>query len=237
MTRMDSKLSRSVLTVALALAAAVLPWPTAATAEIIDLLPLETFEGTFPPAGWAVTNGAPGYVVWHRSDVSPNYGATQDPPITGLHAYAESYPAYCGYAYDTELITPPFSTENIDAGPITVSFDYQYWVYSSEALTVDYRIGAGPWVPLESLVSYGGYTAVSHQIDITGTIGYPDVQLRWRYYNTGAGCDWWTNLDNIRVQAYVPSLTQEIPTLGTWGLALLALVLAGFGVMVLRRHV
>jgi hypothetical protein len=236
MTRMDSKLSHSVLAVALALAATVLACPTGARAEIVDLLPLETFEGAFPPAGWAVTNGAPGYVAWHRSDVSPNYGATQDPPISGLHAYAESYPAFCGYPYDTELITPAFSTENIGAGPVTVSFDYQYWVYSTEALTVDYRIGAGPWVPLESLVSYGGYAVVSHQIDITGTIGYPDVQLRWRYYNAGSGCDWWTNLDNIRVQAYVPSLTQEIPTLGTWGLALLALVLAGFGVMALRRH-
>jgi hypothetical protein len=115
---------------------------SAVIAEGTTLLPLETFDGTFPPTGWSVTNDNGGPVVWHRSDQYPNFGAAQPLPISGLHAHAESYPAYCGYSYDTSLITPPFST--IGVRNIELRFDYQFWVYNSEVLALDYRIGAGP---------------------------------------------------------------------------------------------
>lgn len=140
-----------------------------ASAQLIS----ENFEGTWPPTGWTITEDDPNYdyVVWHRNDQSPNYGASQPAPISGYHAYAESYPAYCGYSYDTSLITPAFST--VGMTNIELKFDYQFWVYSTEHLALEYRIGAGPWILLEDLPSTGGYKAVTHIVDISVTSGNP----------------------------------------------------------------
>jgi hypothetical protein len=155
----------------------------------------ENFEGTFPPTGWTVTNEDGGPVVWHRSDQAPNYGVGIPLPMSGYFAYAESYPAYCGFSYDTSIVSPAFSTVGINR--VMVQFDFQYWVYSTEYLALDYRIGADPWVNIENLPSIGGYTAQTRLIDISATAGNPSVQLRWRYYNLSAGCDWWASIDNV----------------------------------------
>jgi hypothetical protein len=197
---------------------------SAVAVESATLLPLETFDGTFPPAGWSVTNDDGGPVVWHRSDQTPNTGAAQPLPISGLHAYAESFPAYCGYSYDTSLITPPFSTMGMTN--IELRFDYQFWVYSSEVLALDYRIGAGPWTHLEDLSKTGTFIVQSHVVDISVTAGHPTVQLRWRYYNPGAGCDYWTNIDNVEIVG--SGTTEAVPTLTEWGMIIFA-VLAGLG--------
>lgn len=227
---------RAAWAAALALTAGALVLAPAASAQTVQVLPLEQFEGTFPPDGWAVTNDDPpgGPVLWHRSDATPNYGAADYAPFSGFTAYAESYPAYCGYSYDTSLVTPAFSTEGIPGGPLWVVFDYQYWLYSSEVLALDYRIGAGPWTNVTNLASLGGYTGQTMQIDISAALGYADVQLRWRYYNLGSGCDWWTNVDNVYVFAEVPP--QAIPAASTWGLVLIGALTAGFALIALRRR-
>jgi hypothetical protein len=201
-----------------------------ALAQNIVIVPLETFEGSFPPAGWSVINDG-GPVVWHQSDASPNYGAGSYSPLSGLTAYAESYPAYCGYAYDTSLVSPEFSTEGMEV--VKLRFAFQYWVYSTEYLALDYRIDGGPWVHIENLPSLGGYTAETREVDLSFAAGNPSVQVRWRYYNPGSGCDWWTQIDNVEVVGSTPYL---VPTVQTWGLVLLALLLAGFGVAVNRRN-
>lgn len=206
---------------------------SAVAAESATLIPLETFDGTFPPTGWSVTNDNGGPVVWHRSDQLPYYGASQPLPISGLHAYAESYPAYCGYSYDTSLVTPAFST--IGMTNIEVRFDYQYYVYSSEFLALDYRIGAGPWINITNLSSLGGYTVQSQVVDISMTSGNPSVQLRWRYYNTGSGCDWWTNIDNVQVVGF-SSRQQSIPTLTEWGMIIFAGLAGLVAVYYMRRQ-
>lgn len=227
---------RAAWVAALALTAGALLLAPAVSAQAVQVLPLEQFEGTFPPDGWAVTNDDPpgGPVLWHRSDTAPNYGAADYAPFSGFTAYAESYPAYCGYSYDTSLITPAFSTEGIIGGPLWVTFDYQYWVYSNEYLALDYRIGAGPWTNVTNLASLGGYTGQSMQIAIDDALGYPAVQLRWRYYNTSVGCDWWTNVDNVQVFAEVPA--QAIPAASTWGLVLIGALTAGYALIALRRR-
>jgi len=200
-----------------------------ASAQIIS----ENFEGTFPPSGWSVTEDDPSYsyVVWHRNDQAPTYGASQSSPISGFHAYAESYPAFCGYSYDTSLVTPPFSTMGMTN--IELQFYYQYWVYSSDFLALDYRIGAGPWIHLENLPSTGGYTASSRVVDISVTSGNPSVQLRWRYYNTGSGCDWWTNIDNVVI---LNTSKVAVPTLTQWGMIIFILLAGLVAVYYLRRQ-
>jgi hypothetical protein len=172
-----------------------------ATTSQAQLIFSENFEGAFPPTGWSVINDDGGPVVWHRSDVAPHYGVPGPSPLSGYYAYAESYPAYCGFSYDTSLISPPFSTVGRDK--VEVRFDFQYWVYSSEYLALDYRIGAGPWVNLETLPSIGGYTAQTRIVDISVTAGNPSVQLRWRYYNLGSGCDWWASIDNVVINEFI----------------------------------
>jgi len=61
-----------------------------------------------------------------------------------------------------------------------------------------------------------------------------DVQLRWRYDNSGSGCDWWTNVDNVYVFAEVPA--QAIPAASTWGLVLIGALTAGYFLTALRRR-
>jgi hypothetical protein len=198
------------------------------TANAAFPLVSENFEGTFPPSGWEVTEDDPtySYVVWHRSDQSPNYAAGSiQPPISGFFAYAESYPAYCGYSYDTSLISPSFSTVGMDA--VEVQFDFQFWKYSSESMDLDYRIGAGPWVNLETLPSIGGYTPQTRIVDISVTKGNPSVQLRWRYYyNSGSTCDWWASIDNVVI--YEPNSKVAVPIMSRLGMIIFT-ILAGLG--------
>jgi hypothetical protein len=162
----------------------------------------EDFEGDWPPPGWTVTRDEPGYtlIVWHRSDQYPYNGANPGPPISGLHAYAESY-YYCGASkYDTSLVTPSFSTLGMDS--VEVRFDYQYSQNITDTLTLQYSLNDGnTWVTLETLPNTGPSTVQSRTVDISVTGGNPNVQLRWRYYwNYSAPmCDWWTSLDNIQV--------------------------------------
>src|SRR3972149_5826005 len=69
----------------------------------------EDFSGAWPNGGnpsngWTMLNDSGGNVYWHRSDQAPTYGANQGSPISGLHAYAESYPLNCDdSAYATSL--------------------------------------------------------------------------------------------------------------------------------------
>jgi hypothetical protein len=167
-------------------------------AQTMQLL-YQDFETDWPPANWTVTDDVvDSPVVWHRSDQPPNYGANLGDPISGYHAYAESWPAYEGSTYDTSLVSPPFNTVGMDS--VELRFDYQYWVYQTDHLDLEYSIdGGASWVTLENLASNGGYAAQSHTVDISVTRGNPSVQLRWRYYNLGYGYDWWTNIDNIQV--------------------------------------
>ena len=193
----------------------------------------ENFNGTFPPAGWTVAQDL-GPVVWHRSDTSPNNGVVGGlpSPMSGYAAYAESFPAYCGNSYDTSLISPPFSTEGMTQ--VQLQFDYQYWVWDTEFLDVDYRIGGGSWINLESLLSIGGYSAQTHTIDISMVAGNPSVQIRFRYYNLGSGCDWWATIDNVLVD--VPPPPTPVPTLGEWGLMILASFLGGISIQHIRKR-
>jgi hypothetical protein len=180
----------------------------------VNLLPLQDFEGDFPPAGWAVLNDYGGPVVWHRSDQYPigQWGDAAPPPMSSYTAYVESYPAYCGYLYDTSLVSPAFSTEDMKS--VEVQFDFQYWVYSYEFLDLDYSIDYGPWVTLESLPSIGGYVAEHRTVDISVTKGNPNVRLRWRYYNLTSACDWWASIDNVSVLG-LPSCIESFISQGT----------------------
>jgi hypothetical protein len=161
---------------------------------VTETLLSENFDGTFPPAGWSVTNDNGGPVVWHRSDASPNYYAL---PSSGYSAYSESYPAYCGYSYDTSLVSPSFSTVDMDS--VELKFDYEFWKYSSEYLALDYRIGGGSWINLENLTNNGFTLIEDYTVDISVTKGNSNVQLRWRYYNLSSGCDWGVNIDDVQV--------------------------------------
>ncbi len=112
----------------------------------------------------------------------------------------------------------------MDMDSVGLQFDYQYWVYSTEFLSLDYRIGGGSWVHLQNLASQGGYTLINdYNVDISITQDNPAVQLRWRYYNLSNGCDWWVNIDDVQVSGVTNSVpeptTMLLLGLGLMGLA------------------
>ena len=184
------------------------------TEETFDQGGAPSVPGTWSlvSGNWTVTedDASYSYVYWHRSDQSPTYGASQGAPISGLHAYAESYPAYCGYSYDTSLVSPSFATTGMRE--VIARFAYQYWVYSSEFLHLDYRIGSGSWVTAENLASNGGYAPAWKNVDMTAARGQGSVQIRFRYANLGSGCDWWTNVDNVSMVCAVDAAAvEELP--------------------------
>lgn len=169
-----------------------------------------SFDGsTFPPMGWTVTNGVSGSpVVWQANTA---WGEGNYTGGAGKAAAADSnlaYP-YMG-TYDTSLVTPPINVSDLGSD-LTLHFLLNYQQYQSSALDVDISLdGAKTWTTVQHITSNQGtiygLPGASDQIDLAKYIptGTKTFELRWRYYDLGAGFDWYAQVDSIGIGECVP---------------------------------
>lgn len=164
----------------------------------------EAFEGgTFPPAGWTLTNsGTDG--VWENlnhngvCDFSSSYPYTNQTGGTGLCADANS--DCWGYGMDAAMITPAFSL----AGPSYLSAQLQFKSDfrdsdNSDQGWVDVTTDGSTWHNLLYFDHQSYRGPDTRTLDLTPYLGQASVKVRFRYL--APAWDWWWMVDDVAVSA------------------------------------
>ncbi len=172
----------------------------------------QDFNGSFPPAGWRVTNAVGGSrVVWksNRDWSDGNYTGG-----TGMAATVDSNRAGVGSgAYDTALISPPIPVTRLRASPL-LRYRVNYQEFDSEQLDVAISVDGGDtWTNLSQLTASQGalyeLPGASEQLDLgpyLPTSG--SIRIRWRYHTPANGDDWYAQIDDVIIGS---SACQPIP--------------------------
>ena len=154
----------------------------------------ESFEGSFPPAGWTVQNFG-GTCVW---DSTANTGYPNHTGGTGQAADANSDNCGSGTTMDTMLVSPAIDLSL--AGTASVSFLTDY--YPFQATDAGYvgvsTNGGNSW---SLLYVYSGTTRITEKrvLDLSAFVGNKDVRLAFEY--VAPGWDWWWQIDDVTVLA------------------------------------
>jgi hypothetical protein len=158
-------------------------------------------EGSFPPAGWTVTNPLDGNVVWELASQQPTdtdnwTGGTGDAAAADSNDNNES-----GDPFDTSLVTPPIAVTSLD-GATVLKYKANYQGFN-DALDLDISTDGGDsWTNISHWTS--SYGSLLHtpgeevQLDLAPYLpGSGNFQLRWRYYNLYGGWDWYAQIDDV----------------------------------------
>lgn len=201
----------------------------------------ETFDSGIP-AGWAVVDNAGSGVQWTNLVGCGEAGNFTDG--SGDLACVSS-DLFGSAEFDTELRTPVIDLSSYIA-PATLTFDSNYQNFLAlDFFDVDVSTNgaAGPWTNLLTWnEDHGTFRATPGEpvnLDIASVVGQANVMFRFHYYDPNTGdFDWYAQVDNVVVSATTGSGPPpvEVPTLSEIGLGGLALLLAGAGLLVLRRQ-
>jgi hypothetical protein len=156
----------------------------------------EDFEGTFPPAGWTLTDTGTPACPWFQTD-----GASMAAFVsggTGQGAAIDADACGSGGTYNASLVSAPIDLTGY--GQATLNFDLSYRHLSALNLTVDVSTDGGTtWTPVQSYSASVGYPGapVAQEIDLSA---YADqtIQIRWNWVS---GWTWWAWIDNVEVVA------------------------------------
>jgi hypothetical protein len=168
----------------------------------------ESFEGSFPPAGWAVSNsttGCTGIPEWTNTDPGGRGNLTGG---VGLFAIADSDSCGSGSVMNTEMRTPALDFTCL-INPLVI-YSTDYYDLSSTAdldLSTD---GGGTWT---NLLAWGGSShrgPLQVEQAFTGA-GLPNVMLRWHYVGESG---WWWEVDDVVITACAPVVTPGPAPLG-----------------------
>lgn len=205
--------------------------------EEITVLSTEGFEGSFPPAGWTVSNSTSGcgngYPGWNNSDPGARGNLTG---ASGLFAIADSDNCGSSVSMNAEIWTPPIDLTNLVAPEVAFNLDY-YRLGDTATLDLSTN-GGSSWSNIYTWTgSARGPRSFSAPFAGDGQAG---AIVRWHYVS---GWDWWWQIDDVTVTACQPTggvepgpTVLEIPTLSKAGFALLGLLLAGAAFLLLRRR-
>ncbi len=185
---------------------------TATTQAVAPPLPLEGFEGAFPPAGWTVVDYDGMGGVWLRND---GYGNANLAGGIGFCADADS-DSWFGPGVNTGL-----RTHAIDLSAYTTAsmdFDQSYnditpggGDYSEILVSTD---GGGTWTQIlfqdEDHSPWGPGEHVTLSLDAFA--GAPNVIIEFHYDDSN--WDWWWMIDNVIVyEPTVSSNTAQVETI------------------------
>jgi len=160
------------------------------TATPVQPLPLEQFEGAFPPAGWSVINYG-GTHVWQRNDYygTPNWAGT------GFCADADSDAAGMGSVMNTGLRTPSFSLGGYSSAQLEFGMDYYIWSgneYGDVRVSTD---GGATWDVIAHYTT--DLWGVHISLDLTAYVGNPSVIVEFLYGNANYDYSW--EIDDVEV--------------------------------------
>lgn len=149
------------------------------------------------PSGWSIVDGYRDGNTWN----SENPGNRTSKHWNGTFMIVDCRNPST-YEMDEQLVS-----HSIDCSPyerIILSFSHYFcsWpIGKAEIGEVNVRVDAGPW---QTVARYQGADAEGVVgIDISQIAArQPDVQLRWRYYNTNR--DWYWGIDNVSITGVMP---------------------------------
>ncbi|MDN5856808.1 MAG: carboxypeptidase-like regulatory domain-containing protein, partial [Actinomycetia bacterium] len=161
--------------------------------------------GTFPPAGWTVTNPVSGNTVWVLASSYANNNGNYTGG-SGDAADADSNNTnISGDPYDTRLITPPIAVADVGTSPVVNFLENYIDIGNDDAADVDISTdGGATWTTvLHQTTDCGslyGLPGCSKSLDLTSYLsGATSFQLRFRYYNLTGGWDWYWQVDDISI--------------------------------------
>ncbi len=169
----------------------------------------EGFDLEVPPSLWQVTDTPGSGVVWKTSAewLTDNW--------TGGAGYAAAVDsdAAGALAFDTALVSPPFTVAEL-ASPV-LEFRANYQNYDNrDRLDVDFSADGGAWVNLlRWTTDHGAFQSLPGEqvsLDLSPYLaGVTSFRLRWRYYDP-LGVpplgDWYVQVDEIRLQGACAAL-------------------------------
>lgn len=165
----------------------------------------EDFEGTFPPAGWTVSNAstncvAPGVPDWTNTNPGNRANLTGG---SGLFAIADSDSCGNGSLLDAQLWTPALDMTGLTDARVSFATDYNDLVADAgnDMALLDFSTDAGAtWTNLFTWnEDHRGPLLVEQ--DFAGG-GEASATVRW-YYNN-ATWDWWWQIDDVTITACAP---------------------------------
>jgi hypothetical protein len=191
-------------------------------------LDTETFEGTFPPPGWAVDcHNDPGsiYGCWEKGS---GYGST------GGFSGSSAQCIYGDYLLDTSLISPAFSTMGFSG--VNLVFSGYFYFYSGYGNVCDLQYstnGGSTWTTFKTWGTYGNSQEENIALPAEA-LGQANVILRWHRY-TNSYPYYYGVVDNVKLTSSTPVPT-SVPTLSEWGMIIMSLLLAGSAIWMIRRR-
>ncbi|THD13406.1 hypothetical protein B1808_08485 [Pseudofulvimonas gallinarii] len=156
----------------------------------------EDFEGTFPPAGWTLTDTGTPACPWFQTNGTSMSGFV--PGSTGQGAAIDADACGSGGTYNASLVSAPIDLTGY--GQATLNFDLSYRHLSTLNLSVDVSTdGGATWTSIQSYSGSVGYPGapVEQEIDLSAYANQT-IQIRW---NWQSGWTWWAWIDNVEVVA------------------------------------
>ena len=163
-------------------------------------LAFSDFAGTFPPAGWTVTNtstGCTGPSEWTNTNPGGRANFTGG---TGVFAIADSDACGSGATLDTILTSPVLDLTGLSDPVVQFYMDYNDLTTggTNDVAMVDVSTdGGATWTNVQTWdADFRGPLSIS--LPIAGA-GENDVQVRWHYAQ--GTFDWWWEIDDAMVNA------------------------------------
>jgi hypothetical protein len=207
-------------------------------ANAVDIV-VETFDAGVP-GSWTVIDNEGTGVSW--SDIATCGEAGNFVNGNGDAACASS-DSFGAAAYDTELLTPSMDLTNFTGTMLDYSVNFQNFA-ALDFFDVDVSTDGGTaWTTeLSWNEDHGAFRAVPGEtvnIDLSAYDGQADVIVRFRWYdpNPGADFNWYVQVDDVTISGTAVAVgpPQIIPTLNTWMLILMSVVLMMVGTITIRR--
>jgi hypothetical protein len=200
----------------------------------------EDFEGSFPPAGWTVTDDAPGANTTAWSDLAGCGEAGNFTNGSGDCACVSTDIAGIGVNVDTQLITSSYSFAGYSDLVLAFTANYQSF-QATERFDVDYSIDGGTnWNNIltwaEDHGTFRGTPGVDVALDMSGADGQGNVKVRFYHYDPATNdWDWYAQVDDVVIEGDTGG-GGTVPTTTGIGIALMVLVLLGSSAYFLRRR-
>jgi len=161
----------------------------------------ETFEGSWPPAGWSVIDNTGSGAVWNRSDLVGAVNQTTGNGGSGSSAAADPDNAGSGTGWDTELWSPVIDLTLAASATLTYASNFQDYAGNGD-IWLDVSIDGGlTWTTIRNQTDDDPTGGTFETEDLAAFVG-EEVILRWRYT-----CDsttaWYWHIDNVYVEADV----------------------------------
>ena len=173
-------------------------------------LPLQNFDGAFPPFGWTVADWEGTGNFWDRNDAftDPEANTNQVPGGDGFCATAAGNDSGSGAAWDTMMYTPPFNL--VGYSTVDLTFNHFFSAGTDGEAAVWLYDGVVGYYPL---ASYTSNTSGSVTISLNKYIYFTGVQIAFQYSSGDNETSIW-QIDNVAVTGVVTGIDLS----GAWGL-------------------